>query len=167
MAMTQQSGASETRGARMLIRALALRAWEQAGGSSAPPQFDDVSTRLLEHVDFAAEHDQPTLRRYLGIAKGVGTLPVATDHGLAGQTELLTRLVGRLQCNSQAVLDLSNNRVADLLLCPADFNHSCAPNCFASFPGMLTQGGQGGRPAPLASRLHRIPTHLLLNLHGI
>ena len=31
---------------------------------------------------------------------------------------------------------------------------------------MLTQGGQGGRPAPLASRLHRIPTHFLLNLHG-
>ena len=33
--------------------------------------------------------------------------------------------------------------------------------------GMLTQGGQGGRPAPLASRLHRIPTQFLLNLHGI
>jgi hypothetical protein len=30
-------------------------------------------------------------------------------------------------------------------------------------PGMLTQGG----PAPLASRLHRIPTRFLLNLHGI
>jgi hypothetical protein len=28
--------------------------------------------------------------------------------------------------------------------------------------GVLTQGGQGGRPAPLASRLHRIPTHFLL-----
>jgi hypothetical protein len=25
--------------------------------------------------------------------------------------------------------------------------------------GMLTQGGQGGRPAPLASRLHGIPTY--------
>jgi hypothetical protein len=36
-----------------------------------------------------------------------------------------------------------------------------------SHPGLLTQGGQGGRPAPLASRLHRIPTHFLLNLHGI
>jgi hypothetical protein len=35
------------------------------------------------------------------------------------------------------------------------------------YAGMLTQGGQGGRPAPLASRLHRIPTHSLLNLHGI
>jgi hypothetical protein len=34
-------------------------------------------------------------------------------------------------------------------------------------PGMLTQGAQGGRPAPLASRLHRIPIHFLLNLHGI
>ena len=34
-------------------------------------------------------------------------------------------------------------------------------------PGMLNQGGQGGRPAPLASRLHRIPAHFLLNLHGI
>ena len=34
-------------------------------------------------------------------------------------------------------------------------------------PGMLTQGGQGGRPAPLALRLHRIPTHLRLNWHGI
>ena len=34
-------------------------------------------------------------------------------------------------------------------------------------PGMLTQGGQGGRPAPLTSRLYRSPTHFLLNLHGI
>ena len=34
-------------------------------------------------------------------------------------------------------------------------------------PGMLTQGGQGGHAAPLASRLHRISTHFLLNLHGI
>ena len=32
---------------------------------------------------------------------------------------------------------------------------------------MLTQGGQGGRPAPLASRLHTIPTHFLLNLHRV
>ena len=31
---------------------------------------------------------------------------------------------------------------------------------------MLTQGGQGGRPAPLALQFHRIPTHFLLNLHG-
>jgi hypothetical protein len=30
--------------------------------------------------------------------------------------------------------------------------------------GMLTPRG---RPAPLASRLHRIPTHFRLNLHGI
>jgi alpha-galactosidase len=28
-------------------------------------------------------------------------------------------------------------------------------------------GGQGGRPAPLASRFHRIPTHFILNLHGV
>jgi hypothetical protein len=29
-------------------------------------------------------------------------------------------------------------------------------------------GGQGdANPAPLASRLHRIPTHFMLNLHGI
>ena len=33
--------------------------------------------------------------------------------------------------------------------------------------GMLTQEAHGGRPAPLASRLHRIPTQFLLNLHGI
>ena len=33
--------------------------------------------------------------------------------------------------------------------------------------GMLTQGDQGGCPAPLASGLHRIPIHSLLNLHGI
>ena len=32
---------------------------------------------------------------------------------------------------------------------------------------MLTQGGQGGRPAPLALRFHRIRTHFLLNLYGI
>ena len=43
-----------------------------------------------------------------------------------------------------------------------------APNLvLLSTPGMLTQGGQGGRPAPLGSRLHRIPAHSLLNLHGI
>jgi hypothetical protein len=33
-------------------------------------------------------------------------------------------------------------------------------------PGLLTQGG-GGRPAPLARRFHKIPTHFSLNLHGI
>jgi hypothetical protein len=33
-------------------------------------------------------------------------------------------------------------------------------------PGMLTQGARGA-PGPLASRLYRIPTHFLLNLHGI
>jgi actin beta/gamma 1 len=38
------------------------------------------------------------------------------------------------------------------------YNELCA--------GLLTQGGQGGHPAPLASRSHRIPTHFLLNLHG-
>ena len=27
--------------------------------------------------------------------------------------------------------------------------------------------GQGGRPAPFASRLHRIPTRFQLNLHGV
>ena len=33
-------------------------------------------------------------------------------------------------------------------------------------PGMLTQGRQGGYPAPLASRLHRIPTRFRLNCVG-
>jgi hypothetical protein len=33
--------------------------------------------------------------------------------------------------------------------------------------GVLTQGGQGRRPAPLAFRLHSIPTHFLLNVHGV
>ena len=34
--------------------------------------------------------------------------------------------------------------------------------------GMLTQWGPGGgHPAPLASRLHRIPTNFLLSLHGV
>ena len=36
-----------------------------------------------------------------------------------------------------------------------------------SVTGMLTQGGQGGRPATLAPRFHSIPTHFSLNLHGI
>jgi hypothetical protein len=31
----------------------------------------------------------------------------------------------------------------------------------------VNAGGQGGRPAPSASRLHRIPTHLLLDSYGI
>ena len=34
-------------------------------------------------------------------------------------------------------------------------------------PRLLTQGGQGGPPGPLASRLHRAPTHFPLNLRGI
>ena len=34
-------------------------------------------------------------------------------------------------------------------------------------PGMLTQGGQGGRPAPLASRFLWVPTHFPLDLYGI
>ena len=38
---------------------------------------------------------------------------------------------------------------------------------YMSCAGLLTQGGQGRCPAPLASRLHRIPTHFLLNSHGI
>jgi hypothetical protein len=29
------------------------------------------------------------------------------------------------------------------------------------------QGGQGGRLAPLTSRLHSIPTRFSLNLHGV
>ena len=33
--------------------------------------------------------------------------------------------------------------------------------------GLLTQGGQGGRAAPLAWRSHRIPTHFPLSLHAI
>jgi hypothetical protein len=33
--------------------------------------------------------------------------------------------------------------------------------------GLLTQGGQGGRPAPLPCRFLRIPTRFLLNLHEI
>jgi hypothetical protein len=32
---------------------------------------------------------------------------------------------------------------------------------------MLTQGGQGGRLAPLPSRFQMIPTHFPLNLHAI
>jgi hypothetical protein len=45
------------------------------------------------------------------------------------------------------------------------FCDHCASNELGA--GMLTQGGQGGRPASLDSRLYRIPTHILLNLHGI
>jgi 3-carboxy-cis,cis-muconate cycloisomerase len=41
------------------------------------------------------------------------------------------------------------------------------PLTFGCNAGMLTQGGQGGRPAPLASRFHRIPTHFPLNIHAI
>jgi hypothetical protein len=36
-----------------------------------------------------------------------------------------------------------------------------------SVEGRLTQGGPGGRPAPLAARLNRIPAPFRLNLHGI
>ena len=42
-----------------------------------------------------------------------------------------------------------------------------ADEILALAPGLLTQGRQGGHPAPLASRLHRVPTHFLSNLHGI
>ena len=36
-----------------------------------------------------------------------------------------------------------------------------------SAAGMLTQEGWGGLPGPLAARLHRIPTHFILYLHGV
>jgi hypothetical protein len=39
--------------------------------------------------------------------------------------------------------------------------------CCASSSGMLTQGGQGDRAAPLTCRSTRIPAHFPLKMHGI
>ena len=48
--------------------------------------------------------------------------------------------------------------------------HAVGRKCSEDEPfcsGMLTQGGQGGHPVPLGSRLHSTPTHFLLSLHGV
>ena len=56
------------------------------------------------------------------------------------------------------LIQLTDQRLAERLL---------VGQRFAVASGAANSGGPGGRPAPLASRLHRIPNHVLLNLHEI
>lgn len=143
--MTQ--GKSDTRGARMLIRVLAHRRLEEEGGHAEPSiyadkesraqsawrgaRFEDV-TRLVSHVDTMTDAKIDSFRN---IARGVSKLPVAT--GL--REDEVVNLVAILQCNSQGIVDLNHHRRGDLLIAPADANHSCSPNCFVAFHGANVQ----------------------------
>eukprot|EP01048_Picozoa_sp_COSAG05_P012851 COSAG05_NODE_1320_length_5193_cov_4.563997_2_plen_497_part_00 len=162
--MTQ--GKSDTRGARMLVRVLAQRKLELeaknaggdapaepepetaedgrgsgsgsgGGGGGGKPQvwrgakYADVE-RLVSHVDIMSDEKVQAFR---AIAKGIGRMPIAQGVG----EEQLIDLIATLQCNSQAVVDLNHHKRGDLLLAPADPNHSCNPNTFVAFYGRTVQ----------------------------
>jgi tetratricopeptide (TPR) repeat protein len=142
-------GKSDTRGARMMIRVLAQRQLEQQQGATVEEpneiaaddmtskpiwngaKFEDVE-RLVSHLDTMPDEK---IDQYRGIAKGVSKMPVS-----AGMPEEdVLQLVATLQCNSQGIVDLNHHRRGDLLIAPADINHSCAPNCFVAFHGKKVQ----------------------------
>lgn len=133
------AGRTESRGPRMIIRALAQRAVDLEGGDAEAerkrqlnlPTFVDVC-ELVDHMNDLPRHKQ---KEFLSIAAGVGSLPVGKGVGRAE----LVRLVALLRCNSQAVVDLANQRKGDVLIAPADFNHSCTPNCTVAFYGNTVQ----------------------------
>lgn len=133
------AGKSDSRGPRMIIRALAQRAADLDGGDSEAekkrqlnlPTFVDVC-KLVDHMNDLPRHKQ---KEFLSIAAGVGSLPIGKHVGRAE----LVRLVAILRCNSQAVVDLDKKRKGDVLIAPADFNHSCAPNCTVVFYGNTIQ----------------------------
>ena len=62
---------------------------------------------------------------FLSIAAGVGGLPVEAG---VGKVELV-RLVAALRCNAQGLVDVENQRRGDVLIAPADFNHSWSVPC--------------------------------------
>jgi NTP pyrophosphatase (non-canonical NTP hydrolase) len=132
---------ADSRGARMLIRALAQRAVDLEGGDEEAlrkrsvnlPSFVDVC-ELEDHLNDLPRAKQ---KEFLGIAAGVGSLPIGQQYGV-GKVELV-RLVATLRCNSQAVVDVANKRLGDVLIAPADFNHSCRPNCTVAFYGNTVQ----------------------------
>lgn len=141
-------GKSDTRGARMMIRVLAARqlelqqAEEGKGEPTAPAEqgslpvwrgarFADVE-RLVSHVDAMPDEK---IDKFRSIARGVSKMPVA-----AGLSEAdVLQLVATLQCNSQGIVDLNHHKRGELLIAPADMNHSCSPNCFVAFHGNSVQ----------------------------
>ena len=133
------AGKADSRGARMLIRALAQRLLDLESGDSEIlkkrgqnlPTFVDVM-ELEDHLNDLPPAKQ---KEFLSIAAGVGGLPIGQG---VGKVELV-RLVATLRCNSQAVVDVANQRRGDLLIAPADFNHSCDPNCNVAFYGSTVQ----------------------------
>jgi SET and MYND domain-containing protein len=133
------AGKTESRGPRMIIRALAQRAVDLEGGDAEAerkrqlnlPTFVDVC-ELVDHMNDLPPHKQ---KEFLSIAAGVGSLPIGKGVGRAE----LVRLVATLRCNSQAVVDVANQRKGDVLIAPADFNHSCTPNCTVAFYGNTMQ----------------------------
>ena len=133
------AGKTESRGPRMIIRALAQRAVDLEGGDAEAerkrqlnlPTFVDVC-ELVDHMNDLPPHKQ---KEFLSIAAGVGSLPIGKGVGRAE----LVRLVATLRCNSQAVVDVANQRKGDVLIAPADFNHSCTPNCTVAFYGNTVQ----------------------------
>ena len=143
-------GKSDTRGARMMIRVLAQRQLEQQQGATIESECDECAPddmkskpiwnrtkyadveRLVSHLDTM---EDKKIDSYRGIAKGVSKMPVS--EGL-DEDEVL-QLVATLQCNSQGIVDLNHHRRGDLLIAPADINHSCAPNSFVAFHGKTVQ----------------------------
>ena len=93
-----------------------------------------------------------------GMGKGREIAGLLAENVLQGRTKALWVSISS-DLKVDAERDLSDCGIGE------DVAQVVALNKCAS--GMLTQGGQGGRPAPLTSRLYRIPTHFLLNLHGI
>ena len=141
----------------MLVRVLAQRKLElelateqESSGGAAPepeppvgsnsssqPQvwrgarYADVE-RLVSHVDIMSDEKMQAFR---AIARGIERMPIAEGVG----EEQLIDLIATLQCNSQGVVDLNHHKRGDLLLAPADPNHSCNPNCFVAFYGRTVQ----------------------------
>ena len=117
------AGKADSRGARMLIRALAQRSLDLEG---APPAADRAAFSDIEMLeDHLNDIPPPKQKEFLSIAAGVGGLPVAAG---VGKVELV-RLVAALRCNSQGLVDVENQRRGDVLIAPADFNHSWSVPC--------------------------------------
>ena len=84
-------------------------------------------------------------------------MDVAGDYALAASLGTTDGMAD----GSLGIVDQKSGRVVSTLEINKLLGHD------GHAPGMLTQGAQGGRPAPSASRMHRIPTHFPLNFHGI
>ena len=116
--------------------------------------FKDV-IGLLTHLETLTDRDPTQIRKFNSIAAGVGSLPIAKgvprellvrlvailqcnsvsavpfsfwrSHILVLSRTLAHRLLVLFSLQ-QGVLDLEQRRRGDVIIAPADFNHSCNPN---------------------------------------